>query len=185
MRNGRPDDKLEEIQKIISEGARLIEEAKRNYFLKAGKTLANAGTSSKTYWTLINTVLNKIKIPMIPALLANGLFVKNFAEKAQIFNDYFLLQCTTINTGSELPQDTPVTTTLISDLIISDEWILNFIRSLNPNKAHGWDEISARILKLSDAALVLPFWIIFANCLRSGLLPEVPGDPKKTSRARS
>ena len=131
--------------------------------------MANPGTSSKTYWTLINTVLNKIKIPMIPPILENGLFVTDFAEKAQIFNDYFILQCTTINTGSDIPQDTPVTTTLISGFVISDEKILNIIRSLNPNKAHGWDEISARMIKLSDAALVLPLRIIFANCLRCGL----------------
>ena len=157
---------------MISEGARLIEEAKRNYFLKAGKTLANPGTSSKTYWTLINTVLNKVKIPTIPPLLENGLFVTDFAEKAQIFNDYFILQCTTINTGSEIPQDTPITTTRISDLFISEEKILNIIRSLNPNKAHGWDEISVRMIKLSDVALVLPLKTIFTNCLRRGLFPE-------------
>ena len=34
MLNGRPDDKLEGIQKMISAGARVIEEAKPNYFLK-------------------------------------------------------------------------------------------------------------------------------------------------------
>ena len=170
---GRPDDKLEGIQNMISEGARLIEEAKRNYFLKAGKTLANPGTSSKTYWTLINTVLNKVKIPTIPPLLENGLFVTDFAEKAQIFNDYFILQCTTINTGSEIPQDTPITTTRISDFFISEEKILNIIRSLNPNKAHGWDEISVRMIKLSDVALVLPLKTIFTNCLRRGLFPEI------------
>ena len=60
------------------------------------------GTSSKTYWTLINTVLNEVKIPMIPPLLENGLFVTDLTEKAQIFNDYFILQCTTIDTGSEI-----------------------------------------------------------------------------------
>ena len=173
MRNGRPDDKLEGIQKMISEGARLIEEAKRNYFLKAGKTFASPWTSSKTYRTLINTVLNKVKIPMIPPLYENELFVTDFAEKAQIFNEYFILQCTTINTGSDIPQDTSVTTPLISDFVISDEKILNIIRSLNPNKAHGWDEISTRMIKLSDIALVLPLRIIFANCLRRGLFPAI------------
>ena len=45
MRSGRPEDKLESIQKMISEGARLIEEAKRNYFLEAGKTLAKDSLS--------------------------------------------------------------------------------------------------------------------------------------------
>ena len=67
---------------------RLIEEAKRNYFVKAGKTLASPVTSSKTYWTLISTVLKKVKIPMIPPLLENGLFVMDLTEKAQIFDDY-------------------------------------------------------------------------------------------------
>ena len=119
----------------------MIEEAKRNYFRKAGNTLADPGTNSKTYWNLINTVLNKAKIPLIPPLLENGLFVTDFTEKAQIFNDYFILQCTTIDTGSEFPQGTPATTTLLTDFVISEEKIINIIRSLNPNKAHGWDEI--------------------------------------------
>ena len=110
---------------------------------------------------------------MIPPLLENGLFVTDFTEKAQIFNDFFILQCTTIDTGSEIPQDIPLTTTLISDFTISDEKILNILRSLNPNKAHGWDEISVRMIKLSNDALVLPLKIIFTNCLRRGLFPEI------------
>ena len=92
MRNGQPSDKQEEIQKMISESSKLIEDAKRNYFLKAGNTLANPGTTRKTYWSLINTVLNKAKMPIMPPLLENGLFITDFTEKAQIFNDYFLLQ---------------------------------------------------------------------------------------------
>ena len=93
---------------------------------------------------------------MIPPLLQNGVFVTNLREKAQMFNDYFLLQCTTIDTGSEIPQDTPATTTMISDFVICEEQILNIIRSLDPNKAHGWDEISVKMIKLSDISLVLP-----------------------------
>ena len=57
-------------------------------FVRQGKTYA--GTSSKTYWSLINTVLDKAKIPITP-LLENGLFITDFAEKAQLFNDYFIL----------------------------------------------------------------------------------------------
>ena len=173
MRNGQPEEKREGIQKMISEGSRLIEDAKRNYFLKAGKTLASPGTSSKTYWSLINTVLNKAKIPIIPPLLENGLFITDFTEKAQLFNDYFILQCTTIDTGSEIPQQTPATTTLINDFVISEEKILKIIRALNPNKAHGWDEISVRMIKLSDAALVPPLKIIFTNCFRRGIFPHI------------
>ena len=88
-------------------------------------------------------------------------------KKAQIFSDYFILQCTTVDPGSAIPQETPVTTTLISDFVISEEKVLN------PNKAHGWDEISVRMIKLSDDALVLPLQTIFMNCLRRGIFPEI------------
>ncbi len=173
VKNGQPNDKLDGIKNMISEGSKLIENAKKNYFLKAGKSLANSGTGNKNYWSLINTILNKAKIPVIPPLLENDVFVTNFAEKAQIFNDYFLLQCTTIDTGSEIPQDESVTATLLNEFCISEEKILKIIRSLNPNKAHGWDEISARMIKMCDIALVIPLKIIFMNCLRRGVFPEI------------
>ena len=48
---------------------------------------------------------------------------------------------------------------MISDFVISEEKILNIIRALNPNKAHGWDEISVRMIKFSDVALVNPLKI--------------------------
>ena len=173
VKNGQPDDKLEGIKIMISEGAKMIENAKQNYLRKTGQNLANAGSSTKMYWSLINTVLNKAKIPIIPSLLENGLFISDFAEKAQLFNDYFILQCTTIDTGSEIPLETERNPILINDLVISDEKILKIIRSLNPNKAHGWDEISIRMIKLSDVALVTPLKIIFTNCLRRGVFPEI------------
>ena len=38
VRSGQPNDKLEGIQRMISEGSKLIEDAKRNYFLNSGNT---------------------------------------------------------------------------------------------------------------------------------------------------
>ena len=72
-------------------------------------------------------ILNKAKIPIIPPLLENGLFVTDFTEKAKIFNDYFILQCSTIETGSELPDYVPIPIARIDDFEISDEKILNII----------------------------------------------------------
>ena len=70
----------------------------------------------------------------------------DFTEKAQIFNDYLIHQCSTIDTGSILPNHTPAVSTLLKDFIISEDEILKIIRSLNPNKAHGWDEVSVRMI---------------------------------------
>ena len=74
---------------------------------------------------------------------------------------------------SQIPQHDPVTTTLIEEFTISEEKILCIIRSLNSDKAHGWDEISVRMKKLSDAALILTLETISSNCLRQGVFPEI------------
>ncbi len=69
LRKGGPANKLEDIKLMISEGAKMIGHAKTNYLRKAGQTLADPGTSSNTYYSLINAVLDKTKIPTIPLLL--------------------------------------------------------------------------------------------------------------------
>ena len=63
--------------------------------------------------------------------------------------------------------------TLLTEFHLSDEKILKIIRSLNPNKAHGWDEISVRMMKMCDSALIVPLKIIFAKCLSSGVFPDI------------
>ena len=118
-------------------------------------------------------MLEKAKIPEIPPLLENGVFVLDFASKAQIFNDYFILQCTTLDTGSEVRNDLPAEFSQLTEFSISDEKILTIIRELNPNKAHGWDEISVRMIKMCNVSLVKPLKLIFENCLSQGIFPEM------------
>ena len=50
---------------------------------------------------------------------------------------------------------------------------MNIIRSLNPNKAHGLDDISVRMIKICDDALLLPLRLIFESCLTQGVFPQV------------
>ena len=130
-------------------------------------------TGQKTYWSLINKVLNKAKIPEIPPLLENDIFVLDFKTKPQIFNDYFILHCTTIDTGSEIPTLAASNILALASIHISEDKILKIICSLNPNKAHGWDEIPVRIIKISDDALVTPLKMIFESCIKSGIFPEI------------
>ena len=68
VKNGKPIGKTEV---IISDGSKLIQDSKRNYFIKTGNILASPGASNKKYWSLINTIMNKAKIPIIPPLLEN------------------------------------------------------------------------------------------------------------------
>ena len=173
IRNGQPEDRLEAITNMIAHGSKLIEDAKGKYLTKIGRTLSDLETGKKLYWSLINKILNKAKIPIIPPLIENDIFVLDFTAKAEIFNDYFIQQCTTIDTGSELPPPSVPNTSLLTGFSMSDEKILNIIRSLNPNKAHGWDDISVRMIKTCDDALLLPLRLIFESCMTQGVFPQV------------
>ena len=50
--------------------------------------------------------------------------------------------------------------------------VLSLIRSLDSNKAHGWDGISAHMIKLCDSSIVEPLCIIFDKCLEAGIYPQ-------------
>ena len=44
MKNGQPNNKLEGIQKMISDGAKMIEDAKKTHHCNVGQKLANPET---------------------------------------------------------------------------------------------------------------------------------------------
>ena len=94
--------------------------------------------------------MNKSKIPIIPPLSENRVFVLDFSAKAEIFNDFFVLKCTVLNTVSEISRIGHQEAPSLTALDISNEKILKIIRSVIPNKAHGWDEISGRMIKICD-----------------------------------
>ncbi len=82
-----------------------------------------------------------------PSLLENDIFVLDFSAKAQIFNDYFVPQCKSLDTASEnqpVPQHEAAPPT---DFYFSEANIFKVIRSLNP-KERGlwWNEISCRMI---------------------------------------
>ena len=83
----------------------LIAITKDSYFTDLGKRLNDPKIGPKTYWSIIKRFLNKIKIPTIPPLLVNGTFETDFGmKKADIFNVFFVDQCSIINSGSVLPE---------------------------------------------------------------------------------
>ena len=43
---------------------------------------------------------------------------------------------------------------------------------LNSNKAHGWDDISIRMVKMCDESIAYPLKIIFETVLKSGIYPD-------------
>ena len=68
-RRGRPIDNQEALSGMISQGSKLIEDAKDKYFKNIGAKLSKSETGIKTYWSLIKNLLNKDKITNNPPTL--------------------------------------------------------------------------------------------------------------------
>ena len=49
--------------------------------------------------------------------------------------------------------------------------VLNIIRSLDANKAHGCDNISISMIKICDSAVMEPLCMIYEKCLETGFFP--------------
>ena len=54
---------------------------------------------------------------------------------------------------------------------INGDNVLKIIRSLDCNKAHGWDDLSVSMLKICDYSIVRPLCLIYKECLGTGNFP--------------
>ena len=121
---------------------------KNKYFFRISEKLNKPNTSTKCYWSLRKTLLNGKKVPCVPPIYDNN-NVTDFKEKCQLFNSYFSEQCTLLKNFSTLANTCSKHTNNILDTIIfPKEDIYKIIKNLDPNKAHGHDMISNRMIKL-------------------------------------
>ena len=129
-------------------------------------------TSPKSYSSILKTFLNNKKIPCIPPLLHDDKFITNFKDKAEIFNNLFAKQCSLISTNSDLTSVLSKRTyKSLSKIHFTSDDILKLIKNLDPNKAHGHDMISIRMIKICDASICKPLELIFRSCLENGKFP--------------
>ena len=155
--NGYKDEDKVILERLKKECQETIMKAKEKYLKDLGVKLADPTTGQKVYWRILNTFLNKCKIPRIPPLFVDNKFITNCKEKASIFNDFFSKQCTPLANASVLPQLSFLTNNRLSTFNISLIEFNDIIVGLNPKKALGPDLISASMLKLCGNHLSIPF----------------------------
>ena len=92
---------------------------------------------------------------------------------ANIFNDFFAVQCTSLTNSSVLPSTISFKThSRLNSISFEKEDVLKIMRNLNVNKAHGHDNISIRMLKICDSEVVEPLSLTYKNCIDSGISPD-------------
>ena len=117
----------------------------------------------------MKTFANGRKVPVIHPLLINNEFISNFRTKANYFNRFFNQQHTAISSDSSILSPVNLATNETLTKINFDEWLISkLILALNPNKAHGHDGLSIRMLQMGSDSIFKPLSIIFLNCLKAG-----------------
>ena len=96
------------------------------------------------------------------------MLITNFQTKANNFNNQFVKRCSLISKDSVLPNPVSRCNSSLPCVEIAGEKILSIIRSLDPKKAHGWDDISVNMIKLCNIEIVKPLYLIYKECLETG-----------------
>ena len=116
--------------------------------------------------------LGKRKTLNIPTLIVNNFVVSDFTAKANLFNNSFASQCSPVVNSSTLPNFCYKTQKRISDLEIKENDILLIIKILNPNKAHGCDNVSIRGIQLCGKSIAKSLKYLLESSLRAGIFPK-------------
>ena len=93
-------------------------------------------------------------------------------EKCKLLNKYFSSISTLNDENIPLPDFESRSDVKINNLYIEIEEIVDVIKSLDPNKASGPDQISHKMLKICPEAVAVPLQIIFNKSLEQCRYPE-------------
>ena len=88
-----------------------------------------------------------------------------------MFNEHFAAKCREMETGSTIPTFIPQFQMPLLNMNIDRDKLFPIITSLDTNKAHGCDGISAAMIKICDQSVVEPLCCIFERCLETGVYP--------------
>ena len=117
--------------------------------------------------------VNGKKVPIIPILLVNDKFITNVLENANLFYKFFCKQYQPLQNNTSVPKcNTHHTEIRLNNIFFDYKKLLKIIGLLDANKAHGFDGISIRMLKLSSVSIIKPLSIMFQHCLKSGTFPD-------------
>ena len=144
-----------------------IRTSKRKYF----DTHLN-GTCRKRYWQAVKYLRGEKS--SIPSLKVDAVNVITDIDKANALNEFFSecfnsplppLNNDDWNNIRTNPDECP------TDIMCSENEVLEMLCSLNTRKSNGPDGISARMLKSCAGSISLPIKMIFNHSIRSGQLP--------------
>ena len=98
---------------------------------------------------------------------------QNSKKKLNYLTIFFVNQCSLLINNSVLPANLPQLTSKCLDSVhFSSNDMAKIISRLDPNKAHGHDILSIRMIKLCGNSICKPLSILFKDCLNEAKFPH-------------
>jgi hypothetical protein len=138
--------------KVIS----TIRKARDDYQTNLGNKLKGINPSHKSWWKLCGQISGiKQTTRGIPPLLKNDTFIYNDTEKADAFNNFFVLQTVLDESNNSVP-DPVQSHHSLNNITITVSDVDDVLKLLNISKAFGPDLINPRLLKAGVTELKAP-----------------------------
>ena len=166
-RTKKPDDRVRylELNKNLK---KMINDKYNNYILYCASLVF---TNPKKFWSFSRR--NK-KSSTFPNTMQWGNSTADTPQlKATLFNNYFCSVFTIPNHAQVLPPITPFEDPNLAVITTNNDEVLKILRSLDPGKATGPDNIPARIMKECSVSLAPSLTQIINTSLRTGIVPAV------------
>ena len=142
-------------------------ELNKSYWLHVSSLIESK--NPKRFWSFIKSKTKYQSVP--PTVQLNDEVASTAADKAQLFNNFFL---SIFNESDTAPPSTEAHTPLedvIGDLICQEPDVTKILLSLNTNKACGPDGVTARLLREASSSIVPSLTRLFNSSLALGKLP--------------
>ena len=132
-------------------------------------TESDSSTITKKFWSYVKSNNNSHRIPS--SVSYNGVHKTETTDQANLFNNFF---------KDQFSEQSVYDIEINSSAFSSSKYNISFdtldisliLKDINPNKAHGPDNIPGRILKYCSPTLAYPLKILFESSYNTGCLPD-------------
>ena len=108
-----------------------------------------------------------------PPLKHDSNIITDAADKAKVFNDYFLQQTSLDDTSANLPEDYDQVFTSLNSITITEQDILDLLQGINIKKATGPYGISPCMLKEAGVGICPSLTKLFNLSLQICTVPKL------------
>ena len=150
-----------------------ILDVKRNCIINMIINLTNSHTPVKTYWALFNRLLHNKNNTRNTTIIGRWKTWFSFLWENKHVGNIFCINMYSYKNASTLPSFSYRKNTRIKSFNISEKDILSIIKSLNPTKAHGCDNLLIKMIKNCKEVLTIPLKLIFDQWLTKGKFPKI------------